>query len=152
MINEDVPTNSTSVNVAGTANDATWKKIKSAIWNRKKKMKAFKEFLEITEAAKYENYDENSSAHNIVKVLNKDFNPRKKLASYHKDGSATFHAYSRDNAYHSYNVVDSVLKHAGGEFNHHSTVYDDHKQTIKGHEYHSKKVSHGQHDIHVKEV
>ncbi len=62
-VNEDVPANSTGPNIAGTNNDTTWKKVKSALWNRKKKMTTFKEFVEITEAAKYENFDETSSAH-----------------------------------------------------------------------------------------
>ena len=47
-IKEDVPTNSTSVNVAGTAEVASWKRLKTAVM-RRKKMKTFKEFVEQVE-------------------------------------------------------------------------------------------------------
>lgn len=43
-IKEDVPTNSTSVNVAGTAEVASWKKLKKAVLKRK--FMTFKEFVE----------------------------------------------------------------------------------------------------------
>ena len=58
MINEDVPTNSIGPNIAGTNNDITWKKVKSALWNRKKKMKTFKEFVEEVNESRDENIED----------------------------------------------------------------------------------------------